>query len=63
MLKVRNTSRLVFKKGKLCDKNTNLEKKAKLSESLILLTKTHTATSGQPIKLSYQASEEVEIEK
>ena len=35
MLKVRNTSRLVFKKGKLCDKNTNLEKKAKLSESLI----------------------------
>jgi len=50
-------------KGKLCDKNTNLEKKAKLSESLILLTKTHIATSRQPIKLSYQASEEVEIEK
>jgi len=30
---------------------------------LILLTKTHIATSRQPIKLSYQASEEVEIEK
>ena len=34
-----------FLKGKLCDKNTNLEKKAKLSESLILLTEAHIATS------------------
>jgi len=37
----------LFLKRKLCDKNTNLEKKAKLSESLILLTEAHIATSKQ----------------